>query len=949
VVAFFVLTGRVMFKNNKRYLVQLLCLVAIIATLVTPFAYAEPAQAIVTTYNHVIPFTITDTGGVARTYLPVQITYDVNGRLVAHGLVNATANNTYIDSSGAGNSPIGGGTAYDYMVSTDNFTIVIPSLPAYASVTVNLYTGYVPQQSLFPIITGDGGYITTSADTDLNITNTGNITHQGYFNPLSTGYLLNNSILTIQGTGAGSVRMQGGNASCESFVGTGYSTKAAGVVSPAGAQMSIETWAYFDGLGGWDVIIGDGDWSSTVRWVLLKNTTDKLYFFIYNVAGTGVAAAWTSTNSCVAGQWYHIVATYNAALGTRTNVYVNGVTWGGVDTGGGTNIAQPNTFMVLGAYRNVGVYAELMDGDIDEVRVSNIARTHAEAIAAYNGGNGIDYSVDANTISLWHLGEGVGNPSDSAGNNNLTNTNVTWVTTSPVRILHAITSIVTTAGEHTFMFYISGGIAGIKIDNNVATTSTFTGSLPTGGNFIWNTANIMPYCDYITVYKAGVQKLLYQPNTMLAGAVLPDRVDSGGLENGTITWGANSNLTITGGDIMSSQSSTSVGSTTVLLQSTFDYIGTYTTVYLSFEYGLTTSYGYYTTESAATFAQSFVVSLTGLQANTTYHYRALARFGAVYAYGEDITFTTIAYSYGGGSTSPLIVSVNVFRNYATTGDVLFVAEINCTYPPYYPIQDPKDYFQVQLLDINGVTILGASYLAYWGDRPESIYFSPTFVTANITWGSAYYIRLKGVTTTENISVTHLITSAEWKGYDLTNLDAWCISTAKNMEIVDGVTVGTYVTAVTSQGEVITDVAGAYFTIGIPGIGTIRPKLFTTAQIIPTAITGTDTNAWDKPEYAPGGMQSYLGVTLTNDLDTMAIPFGISGKDFTSGLVVVAMLGCVILVVSQTGGFGALGAAFIAIPLLWLGVYFRIVPIFILVIIVLIMGLMAIRQFVVKTV
>ena len=455
----------------------------------------------------------------------------------------------------------------------------------------------------------------------------------------------------------------------------------------------------------------------------------------------------------------------------------------------------------------------------------------------------------------------------------------------------------------------------------------------------------MPYCNYITVYKNSVQKLLYQPNDLISGTTLPDRV---GTNIGTITWGTNSGITVTASDIMTSNSATSTGVSSVLLQANLVYMGTFTTVYLSFEYGLTASYGSYTTEASATVAQTFSTSLIGLTPNTTYHYRALARYGIVYAYGADITFTTLNNAYSGGSTNPMILSVNVYRNYATPGDNLFVAEINCTYPPYYPTLDPKDYFQVQLIDTDNATEIGTSYLANWGDRPESIYFSPTFVTAKITWGSAYLIRLKGTATSENITIDHQITSAEWKGYDLTNLDAWCISTAKSMQIVDGVATGTYVTSVASQGDVITDTANAYFTIGIQGIGTIRPSLFATSQYQSSITTGTATNAWDKTEYEAGGMQSFLGITLTGDIDKMALPFNINGKDFMMGVVMIVMIGCVILVVSETGGFGALGAAFIATPILWLGVYFRIVNISILILIVLFMALFAIRQLVIKT-
>jgi len=144
----------------KRKTLNVFTLLLIVATL---FGVAIPvpvAHAGTETYNHIIPFTITDTSGVARTNVPVIINFDVDGNLVTYGLTNATCTNTYMDSSGAGNSPIGSGTAYDYLMATDNITVVIPSLPAYGSVTINLYTGYSPLQTSFYTIVGEDGYIT---------------------------------------------------------------------------------------------------------------------------------------------------------------------------------------------------------------------------------------------------------------------------------------------------------------------------------------------------------------------------------------------------------------------------------------------------------------------------------------------------------------------------------------------------------------------------------------------------------------------------------------------------------------------------------------------------------------------------------------------------------------------------------------------------------------------
>ena len=60
--------------------------------------------------------------------------------------------------------------------------------------------------------------------------------------------------------------------------------------------------------------------------------------------------------------------------------------------------------------------------------------------------------------------------------------------------------------------------------------------------------NVMPYMNYTSITVDGVQKLLFQPNAIISGTTLVDRVGS---NNGTIAWGSNSNLTIVVGGLKS--------------------------------------------------------------------------------------------------------------------------------------------------------------------------------------------------------------------------------------------------------------------------------------------------------------------------------------------------------------------------------------------------------------
>ena len=89
----------------------------------------------------------------------------------------------------------------------------------------------------------------------------------------------------------------------------------------------------------------------------------------------------------------------------------------------------------------------------------------------------------------------------------------------------------------------------------------------------------------------------------------------------------------------------SVGPDTAQLTGSLDTLGRSTTWW--FDYGTTTKYGKSTTHRSAgskAGAQTVTAPLTGLAANTAYHYRLVARSDGGTRYGADATFSTIGVS-----------------------------------------------------------------------------------------------------------------------------------------------------------------------------------------------------------------------------------------------------------------------------------------------------------------
>jgi hypothetical protein len=111
-------------------------------------------------------------------------------------------------------------------------------------------------------------------------------------------------------------------------------------------------------------------------------------------------------------------------------------------------------------------------------------------------------------------------------------------------------------------------------------------------------------------------------------------------------------LTATGPPVVATNPATLVASFSATLNGSLDPHGWGTTVH--FEYGPTTSYGSTTpvqTQSGDTY-RNIGTNISGLMANTTYHFRIMATNSAGTRFGGDRTFTTLT------ATGPPVVTTN---------------------------------------------------------------------------------------------------------------------------------------------------------------------------------------------------------------------------------------------------------------------------------------------------
>ena len=112
------------------------------------------------------------------------------------------------------------------------------------------------------------------------------------------------------------------------------------------------------------------------------------------------------------GDWHYIAVTKDSQSSLEGKIYIDGQL---VATGAWQNQSYSYISLNIGAGLYTG-WSGFLNGWLDEVRVSNVVRLESEILSAYNNGiNGIPFSVDPNTLGLWHMDETFGTTFANSG------------------------------------------------------------------------------------------------------------------------------------------------------------------------------------------------------------------------------------------------------------------------------------------------------------------------------------------------------------------------------------------------------------------------------------------------------------------------------------------------------------------------------------------------------
>ena len=158
------------------------------------------------------------------------------------------------------------------------------------------------------------------------------------------------------------------------------------------------------------------------------------------------------------------------------------------------------------------------------------------------------------------------------------------------------------------------------------------------------------------------------------------------------------------------------------LNGTLDDLGTASTAYVSFEYGLTTAYGNETTPQAKTSTGPFSFNLSGLSPDTTRHFRAKA-VGNGTSYGLDKSFATSEVGVASVSIEPSSQTVpaggyfNVYVVVDSGGTPITACNVTVTFDP-----------DLTATGVTGADLLGTAGL-------DALYL-PTIDVGEVSYGGA---------------------------------------------------------------------------------------------------------------------------------------------------------------------------------------------------------------------
>lgn len=275
---------------------------------------------------------------------------------------------------------------------------------------------------------------------------------------------------------------------------------------------------------------------------------------------------------------------------------------------------------------------------------------------------------------------------------------------------------------------------------------------------------------------------------------------------------------------------------------------------------------------------------TGLSNTQVYYYSAWSEKDSIYS----SSYITVYSSPEGMGEGMLPVpdymglsSVLIVESYQVAGDQLIVFKYDISYITD-PSQDAKDFFRFEIHD--GVDIVASGPVMAWGEKPGSIYLSPSNA---LTWEQAFTLKLTGIPGQwgDDVPVkSYSVASPSWV-YDRTTLDKLDIWVFTIATVIDTDWILT-----TTVGDFLTDEACTIFNKAIGGLSSIRTEI---------CYYGTAYPEYEDPDFSEEGQEALtreanLGSYINDLLDDTGSLVGMTGDSM--GTMVMAFICLTLMIV-----------------------------------------------------
>ena len=164
-------------------------------------------------------------------------------------------------------------------------------------------------------------------------------------------------------------------------------------------SITLEAWIYRTKSNNWQGIISKFQGEINQRsYLLYLDTTNKLRMFVSD-DGTQASREWVDSTEIVPlNEWTHVAGTFD---GSDLKLYINGEDKTGVVQDDVSSIHSGTAPVIIGDFTQPGPTHYYFGGIIDEVRISNVARTSFYLAGPHD-------PTWPGTVAIWHFDESIG-------------------------------------------------------------------------------------------------------------------------------------------------------------------------------------------------------------------------------------------------------------------------------------------------------------------------------------------------------------------------------------------------------------------------------------------------------------------------------------------------------------------------------------------------------------